>query len=58
MGTERGEASITVELADGVITVRHGDDGTVLRQATVAEGTWSAMFDMMTTAIELGERDN
>ena len=48
---ERGSARITVDLSNGVITVTHGYDGSLLFEGMVAEGTWDALWD----AIRLGE---
>jgi hypothetical protein len=43
--TERGAASILIELENGTITIKHGTDGTVLHSlADAPEGTWRGMF--------------
>jgi hypothetical protein len=48
---ERGSASMTLTLLDGRITVRHGEDGSVLFDSPVAEGTWDAVW----LALKMGE---
>lgn len=48
---ERGEASIRVELKDGVVTVYHGTANAVLHQVHVSEGAWTDMFDAMTNTL-------
>lgn len=42
-----GAASIFVELADGVITVRHGTDDVVLHRVEAHEDMWGDMFSAM-----------
>lgn len=41
---ERGAASINIALSNGVITVRHGDDGSVLAQWTANAGDWEELW--------------
>lgn len=56
MQTERGAASLRIELRDGGVQVIHGTDGTVLNSfPKVAEGTWSRMFDAIEGALLDGE---
>lgn len=50
--TERGAASLRIELRDGGVQVLHGQDGTVLHSfPEVAEGTWTKMFDAIECAL-------
>lgn len=43
--TERVAASVLIELADGRITVKHGQSGELLRVLDNAPaGTWSGIF--------------
>lgn len=52
MKTERGAASILIELGDGKITMRHGTDKDVLNAAAeVREGTWKLLFDTIKKVI-------
>ena len=54
--TERGAASIRVELRDGGVTMFHGEDGSVLHHfPEVAEGTWDKMFDAVFGSLRDGE---
>ena len=42
---ERGEASIKIDLTDGMITVYHGTDGDVLHQVKNArKGSWDKLW--------------
>lgn len=51
MLTERGAASIIVELSNGVVTVYHGTANVVLHQVPVSEGAWEEMFGAMTNTL-------
>lgn len=54
--TERGAASLRIELRDGGVQVLHGTDGTVLQSfPEVAEGTWDKVFDAIVGALLDGE---
>jgi len=45
---ERGMASMLVELVDGNITVKHGDDGTVLlEKKNVEDGSWDRIWELL-----------
>lgn len=50
-----GAASITISLSDGVITVEHGYDSTVLEQWTANEGDWDKIW---ATIRQLKEKAN
>lgn len=43
-----GEASILLELKDGIITMYHGTDQTVLHEVEATSGMWEQMFDSIT----------
>ncbi len=45
--TERGAASILVALSDGIVTVTHGTDGSVLASGQVSEGAWHRIWEAM-----------
>jgi hypothetical protein len=52
MQTERGAASLRIELRDGGVQMLHGEDGTVLRSfPEVTEGTWDRVFDAIEGAL-------
>jgi len=54
--TERGAASIRVELRDGGVTMFHGEDGSVLHHfPEVAKGTWDKMFSAVFRELWDGE---
>ena len=54
--TERGAASILVELKDGGVNVIHGTDGDVLHSfPQVAPGTWDRLFDAVWRTLRDGE---
>ena len=53
--TEKGAASLHIELKDGFITVYHGTDGIVLHRCEVEEGTWERMFDSLIHIIYCSE---
>ena len=42
--TEKGTASIKIELKDGAITVRHGTDDDVLFTTPAPEGSWDHIW--------------
>ena len=43
---ELGEASITIELQNGNITVKHGEDGSVLLKINdVKQGSWDKLWE-------------
>lgn len=42
---ENGAASMRLDLSDGVITVRHGTDNSVLFSSEVALGTWDEIWE-------------
>jgi hypothetical protein len=42
--TEKGCASITIQLSKGVIKVRHGSDNSILFNSKVKEGTWNSIW--------------
>lgn len=52
MTSERGAAALGIELSRGVVLVRHGETGTVLRRVAVREGAWSAMWDAMVGTLD------
>jgi hypothetical protein len=47
VSVERGAAAVRVELSRGVVIVRHGESGTILRRFSVREGAWDAFWDAM-----------
>ena len=58
MQTERGAASILIQLRDGGVKVIHGTDGTVLHYFdAVPEGTWSKVFDAVIRELMRAEID-
>lgn len=44
---ERGAASIIVELSEGIITVKHSDDNSILLQWEAEEGDWAKIWDTL-----------
>lgn len=45
---ERGAAEVVITLEDGTITIKHGEDGTILGELHDApDGTWSRLWDAM-----------
>lgn len=51
-GIEAGAASIFIELTQGRITVKHGTDGTILKEIDKAKnGSWNKIWDTI-NAIE------
>ena len=42
---ERGAASINITLTGGVITVTHGEGGSVLAEWTANAGDWEKLWD-------------
>jgi hypothetical protein len=44
---ERGEASMLVALSDGIVTVTHGTDGSVLASGKVSAGAWHRIWEAM-----------
>ena len=44
---ERGEASIFVDLTEGVLTVKHGTHGCILLKRNCPEGTWNKMWSVL-----------
>lgn len=53
--TEKGAASLHIELKDGFITIYHGTDGIALHRCEVEEGTWERMFDSLVHIIYCSE---
>jgi hypothetical protein len=52
---ELGAASITVELMDGNIVVKHGEDGSVLlTKKNVKQGSWDKLWKAL-ESIEVAE---
>jgi len=49
--TEKGAASIIIELSKGVVTVLHGTANVVLHQVPVSEGAWDEMFGAITNTL-------
>tara|TARA_B100001750_G_C15513250_1_gene605141 strand:- start:620 stop:799 length:180 start_codon:yes stop_codon:yes gene_type:complete len=47
MTKEKGSAEIIITLEDGEITVRHGEDRTVLINWIAKEGDWSALISLL-----------
>jgi len=48
--TEQGAASMIIELRDGDITVRHGQDGTLLAlRRSVPPGVWHTLWSLLET---------
>jgi hypothetical protein len=45
---ERGQASIVIELDNGVITVAHGTDKEVLAQWVAKQGDWKTIWEVLT----------
>lgn len=45
MAKERGQASILIDLTDGVITVKHGTAHAILAQWEANEGDWDKLWD-------------
>tara|TARA_Y100000310_G_scaffold329389_1_gene399129 strand:- start:108 stop:296 length:189 start_codon:yes stop_codon:yes gene_type:complete len=39
-----GEASLKVELKDGIVTARRNDDGSILYQGTADDETWDTII--------------
>jgi hypothetical protein len=48
-GSERGEASILIELSDGIVTVKHGDFGDLLLKTSVEDGFWNTLWAYLET---------
>lgn len=46
-----GEASILLELKDGIITMYHGTDQRVLHEVEATSGMWEQMFDSITDVL-------
>jgi len=44
---ERGEASMFVDLKDGIITVEHGTDKVVLQQWEAESGDWDRIWEVI-----------
>ena len=42
---EKGAASVKIELRDGKIEVRHGEDDAILFRSLVKPGTWDSMWN-------------
>lgn len=42
---ERGQATINIDLTDGVITVRHGDCNSILAEWVAKNGDWNSLFE-------------
>lgn len=51
--TEKGAASINIELRDGWITVLHGDTAEVLVDFKANEGAWGVIWDAIHLAKNL-----
>lgn len=54
---ERGQASIRLELVDGVITVMHGQGGATLAQWTAESGDWDRIWQVI-VALQNGNAVN
>lgn len=50
---ERGHASFTAELSEGVITIKHGTDGDILAEWTAETGDWDRIWEVI-RALEAG----
>jgi hypothetical protein len=52
MDKERGEASVKIELSNGIITVIHGTDNVVLKQWTANSGDWDRIWNTINKLAE------
>lgn len=54
--TERGEASMIIELRDGNIIVKHGENGRILLvKRGVVEGSWSKIWETLKAIKEINK---
>jgi|TARA_R100000329_G_scaffold67537_2_gene59281 hypothetical protein len=44
---EKGNAGVNIELSNGVITVRHSECNSILKQWTARKGDWNLLFGLL-----------